>query len=288
MDWIKTTYYILDTLLCTKTEELVKSTNIMINNIKSINYTPILTKIFMVYVNIQVKATKIYNHLYNNYDFVKTTVDNVSYSIEYVKTKYNKVRIEPFEKQWVCISMLLDNNKDMFFGNKDIYLEKYQYIKPHKTPDVSETDYYNECLTYFSKTAMSIANCDNNVIEIMITMKVNNNLFNKSFRKNTTINENEKLYNNKISKASFLSIEYTHPEMKNKISIEIPKNMYFINNNILSSLFIKRYLEYQYEPYIFDDNYVIDLMDNDVNTFSINHTEYIILSENTYQVIKNE
>ena len=289
MDWIKNTYTKLNVLFSTNAEYLINSTNVIVKNFMDIDYNSFIIPIFMTFINIKTSVFNFGNYLYNNFDIVKKSVDITSYNIEYqIATTYNKRRIEPFENYWICVSMLLNNNKDKFSGNEDIYLENYQFIKPHQTPDISQKDYYSDCLTYFTETASSIASCDKQVLETMVTMRIGNNIFNKSFNKGTIINKDEPNYCNKQSKVSFLSIEYTHPEMNKKILINIPKSMYFINNNILSSLFIKRYLEYQYEPYVFDNKYTINLIDNNVNMFSMKYTDSILLEEKTYQVIKNE
>ena len=74
----------------------------------------------------KIKLNTFGKYLYTNYDIVKKSVDITSYNIEYQKARYNKHRIEPFEEYWICVSMLLNNSKDKFSGNEDIYLENYQ------------------------------------------------------------------------------------------------------------------------------------------------------------------
>ena len=179
---------------------------------------------------------------------------------------------------------MLNNDENLFTGNKQIYLENYQHIKSHTTPDVSKMEYYNNCLSYFGKMATSIAKSDDNVIETMVTMKLDDGTTNHSFNKPTS----EPTYSNTRSKSSFLTVEYTHPKMQNRISIELGKELYFTNNVILSTLFIKRYLEYQPEEFIFDENYTVNLMDNNVNMITLTYSQSILLSEDSYKVVKNE
>ena len=147
-------------------------------------------------------------------------------------------------------------------------------------------------MNYFVNTAKSISSCNNNVVETMITMKLKNQYynkcFNKSFNKENSENKAETCYSNTETKGSFLSVEYTHPNMKNKIVMNIPKDVMIQGNIIMSPLFIKRYLEYQYEYYIFDENYKVNIMDNNVNMLSLKYTDSILLSEKSYSVIKNE
>ena len=284
MDFITNAYTILSAILFTNVEYLVESRNMMINEIVNIDYTTFLPKMFLVYVDIKIRMTKAGNYLYNNFDVVKNTVDTSSYKYERIKALYNAHRIEPFDKNWVCISVLLKNDENLFTGNKQIYLENYQHIKPHTTTDVSKKEYYNNCLSYFGKMATSIAKSDNNVIETMITMRLDDGITNNSFNKNT----DEPTYSNTRSKASFLTIEYTHPKMETRITMNLDKDLYFTNNVILSSLFIKRYLDYQPEDFIFDENYTINLMDNNINMITLTYPQSIMLSEDSYRIIKNE
>ena len=259
MDWISNTYKILDTILCTNTEYLVKSTNFVIKEFEldKIDYTNLQTKLFLFYIDVKTKVDSVCSHLYNNYGFVKTFVDKTNYNIDTIKAVYNNVRIEPLNDNWVCISLLLKNDNKLFSGNNEIYLEHYQYIKQHNSADISQKQYYNKC-------------------------------FNKSFNKENSENEAETCYSNTETKVSFLSVEYTHPNMKNKIVMNIPKDVMIQGNIIMSPLFIKRYLEYQYEYYIFDENYKVNIMDNNVNMLSLKYTDSILLSEKSYSVIKNE
>ena len=284
MDFITNAYTILSAILFTNVEYLVESTNMMINEIVNIDYTTFLTKMFLVYVDIKIRMTKAGNYLYNNFDVVKNTVDTSSYKYERIKALYNAHRIEPFDKNWVCISVLLKNDENLFTGNKQIYLENYQHIKPYTTTDVSKKEYYNNCLSYFGKMATSIAKSDNNVIETMVTMRLDDGITNNSFNKNT----DEPTYSNTRSKVSFLTIEYTHPKMETRITMNLDKDLYFTNNVILSSLFIKRYLDYQPEDFIFDENYTINLMDNNINMITLTYPQSIMLSEDSYRIIKNE
>ena len=87
------------------------------------------------------------------------------------------------------------------------------------------------------------------------------------------------------SKAKFLSIEYTHPLMKMGIVFELDKSVYFVGNQILSPTFVKSYLEYQSELYHFDMDYVLKIMDGDINSFELGFDKYVVLTENGYNIV---
>ena len=284
MHFITNAYTILSVILFTSVEYLVQSTNMMIIEIQNVDYTTILTKLFLIYVDTKIRVSKCGNYLYNNFDCIKNTVDTTSYNLDKITAVYNNYRIEPFNNNWVCISILLKNDETLFTGNQQIYLEYYQHIKPHTIPDVSNTDYHNNCLSHFGKMATSIAKSDNNVIETMVTMKLDDGTTINSFNKST----DERTYSNTRSKSSFLTVEYTHPKMQNRISMELEQDLFFTNNVILSPLFIKRYLEYQPEEFIFDENYTINLMDDTINMITLTYSQSILLSEDSYTIITND
>lgn len=287
MNWVTNTYNILSTMMFTNVEYLVQSTAYVLYEFFNIDLNSIATSLFLNYIEIKTKVNNMGLYVYNNNTFIKNIVDKTSYKFKYAVASYNNHRIEPFNTSWICVSILLLNDTEHIVGNNYIYIEDYHYIKPHVNEDISRIQHYNNCLRHLTETAQSICNSDN-VKDTMVTMKAGDIMFTKTYNKDLIMNEEEQLYLNIQSKVSFISIEYTHPSMQCKIIITIPKNTYFVNNIVLSSVFIKRYLEYQSENYVFDDKYVIQLMDNNINMFSLKHNEYILIKEKSYEVIKNK
>jgi hypothetical protein len=62
---------------------------------------------------------------------------------------------------------------------------------------------------------------------------------------------------------------------------------YFIEGNeILSYTFISRLLEYQSDKkHVFDTNYVVQVMDHDIQTFELKSNQYVKLGMDDYQII---
>ena len=86
----------------------------------------------------------------------------------------------------------------------------------------------------------------------------------------------------------FLSIEYIHPLMDEKIVIDLNSSLYLIGNEILSADFIERYLEYQNIPFVFDYDYSIEIMDSKINTFTIKYGQYILLNKTNYEILDHK
>jgi hypothetical protein len=88
-----------------------------------------------------------------------------------------------------------------------------------------------------------------------------------------------------LSSVSFLDIQYHHPEMKDSLILEIPKEWCCVGNDLFSSAFVLRMLYYQTLPFVFDMRYSLDIMDNELNMFSLNSNQHIVLNETTYEVM---
>lgn len=82
----------------------------------------------------------------------------------------------------------------------------------------------------------------------------------------------------------FLSIEYSHPIMEDKIPIELDARTYMEGNDILSRQFVRRYLEYQSEPFVFDDNYKLEIMDAKIKMLVLKSDQYVTIGKTGYDI----
>lgn len=87
-----------------------------------------------------------------------------------------------------------------------------------------------------------------------------------------------------VSHAKFFNIEYIHPSISENIEITIPKSQYIANNDLLSKTYVFNYLQNQSQPYVFDDQYKLQIMDENLNIFEIQSHQYIRLLEGGYVV----
>jgi len=123
--------------------------------------------------------------------------------------------------------------------------------------------------------------------EGMVTLKVENKYANQVFLKPRPVTMSAVLPL-VPSPHFFLSIKYTHPLMKTSIYIDLDKGYYNVNNEILSPLFIKRYLEHQPLNYHFDLDYVVEILDNNVQTVELRSSQYVLLGNSEYVVVTQE
>lgn len=213
--------------------------------------------------------------IYDSDPKIKNIIDSVVYFIKYAYCTAYSQKIEPMKNNWICTSILMKRNSS-FIGGEYNYNETYEFMN---------TDNILEPLKEMSDNITSIVESSNNTVECMITMKNGEKYINHVF-----FNKNEPKMETELplvpSKHRFISVKYTHPNMDESVFIDIDNEYYYANNEILSPLFIKRYLEYQPLIYDFDMDYELEIMDNDINSYKLSSKQYILLADSTY-TIKN-
>jgi hypothetical protein len=181
--------------------------------------------------------------------------------------------MEPVYKEWINVTLLEPRNPDNINEIDYKYNEKYMEV-------VNSND--DECLRYIknihdsNKSTISIAG--------LIIIKIEN-LYTYQLMNSTNFKYIE--IENEISDVRFLSIEYSHPKMNKTLYIELSKNHLLIGNKILSFVFVLRYLHYNYSQYqyIFDEDYILTIMDNNINMITVNSKQYCELEESMYKIV---
>jgi len=87
-----------------------------------------------------------------------------------------------------------------------------------------------------------------------------------------------------LSDAKFMSVEYVHPQMTESIPLHVPNDMLVSGNVLFTPAFVLRALKHQTEPFHFDMDYRIKVMDAMVNIFEIKSDECMVLHAHGYDV----
>jgi hypothetical protein len=123
-------------------------------------------------------------------------------------------------------------------------------------------------------------------VETIVILKLNDKKLVRIFVKSLLEPIKKNLFISNIpSKAKFLNIEYTHPNIKNSITLNVGQEYFIEGNELLSPSFVKRMLEYQNKSYYFDFNYKLKIVDNHINFFEIGSQEYILIEKENYKII---
>jgi len=141
------------------------------------------------------------------------------------------------------------------------YKETYEIISQNNIPEIAPTPVESNAFTLIKwKTPEYYLSFQNALPKIDIS--------------NTTISE-----------VSFLSVQYTHPKMKDSILLNLPKSLFLVGNEILGPAFIYRWLLYQSNPFIYDKDYAIHIIDNNVQFVSMKYPQYCLIEENHYYIV---
>jgi hypothetical protein len=88
------------------------------------------------------------------------------------------------------------------------------------------------------------------------------------------------------SRVKFISIDLVFPYKETSYVIELDKSVYLIHNEILSYGFLSRYLDHHYGTGLMDDEYLLNIMDNNMDTVQLKARDYIVLNSNSYNIIR--
>jgi len=232
------------------------------------DYAGLLLKIVVFYSFIVESIQSYAKYAYDNYDFVKEVTKRIQYGWLLIVCFFYDRAIEPYEKNWISISMYYKNETSSFFH------ENFHFFEGEQTDIMDE-------FKKWSNGTVSIIKNEKNVVETLISMKYNDQY---TYR----IHSENSLETIVPSNVRFLSIEYTYPSLKNPIVLNICPNEYIVGNEILSITFIKRMMEYQYNAMVFHEDYVINIMDNNIQEFQLKKGQYVILHEDTYEIKNNK
>jgi hypothetical protein len=199
--------------------------------------------------------------MYSSHPLVSNIVDTSTYSIKFLCSYLTDTRMEPMTNKWIS-SIAIDKQNMM--------TELYEYDIGY----VVET-FKNQ----LSALRVVLGECTN-YVEGMVVLRNHDQYL-------CRLTSSESTLSNVIlpSSVRFLSIEYRHPDMSTGIYIDLPTGMYSVDNEILSDLFVKRCLEYQSYPYIFDTRYTLHLIDQDIAELELSSGQFIRIHDDTYSVL---
>lgn len=231
-----------------------------------------ITKLFSIYNNIQTNISIKFNHYYYSNEIFHNSFNifkHLIYKIDAYMLDYN---IEPIEENWINTSMFYvdENNKLILKEDYDnIYFSKDQELIL-KTMKLK--------LEKFNK--LQIKELDS--IKYFYFAKYKNKYFCKiDPAKFAITNLNEKFVSD-----PFIEIIYVNLDNNQEIEIELDKAYFVKNNDILSTVFLKRYFNYRSKSkdFVFSQNYILKVTNFNFEEFEIYKNQYINLDDNKYTI----
>jgi len=220
--------------------------------------------------NLCVHAGDAFKKLCEKYPELNELVEKFTTNFKYVENGlvrfFANHRFEPKNSPWISITWMNNDNdttEDYFDFSSEVYSEQSM----------------NLCYDITMKESMAKAMHGNDGIIIM------------RYEDKTRCNMIEKYDDKNIyepSNVKFLAIEYKHPIMVESILIELDRSWFLCGNQLLSNVFVRRYLDYQPASFYFDGNYTITLIDSNMNITKIDQSQYVVIEKDTYRIVENE
>ena len=244
---------------------------------------PICILLFTQYVSLYRTIKSHFEYTYDTYPIVRDMTNELKLAYDMLHASYYNYHTEPPVEPWLCVVFINKNNLPERKNNPYTFIEEYSYFLPYEN-EIDETSYCNGYLEEAHDAANNIIDFES-IYESMIVMNVKNTYYYRILYDTQRTFEPIPTLSNHCD-THFLTIQYCHPKQNTSIDIQLDKRIYIIGNEILSPTFVLRYLEYQPIPFYFDKDYTIDIMDTNINMFTLTSNEYICLEKNTYTIQK--
>ena len=221
--------------------------------------------------------------------FLQRTVSEVKYGTQVIYSFMTSTRMESRELPWMAIYGLLPN--EVGITNRFTLIENFQpFFSSYLFEDLFGG---NEELEYTMKYISGIGSrITSNVISPLVVIKGIYEGESIYLARKGSFSTSEKQsmipYSCKKVSTPFLSIEYTHPEMKEAIELKLDAGWWRVGNELFTPAFVLRALEYQSNGYYFDEDYTIRLLDTHCNIIILNSNMYIVITENGYEWKREE
>jgi hypothetical protein len=266
---------------------LVKKTHdislIIIEKVKNYDYQALGLKIAFYAGQAKQFLVETYEKNCKKGELIDVAKETAVYYIKYLHSVAVSYRIEPMENEWISTACIYQTPFDVSTMSYT-YNENYEPIRDVGDKDATQS--VSPPLEQFNiwfHAAQNLMKSSKNIDECLLTMKQGDKYIYKICNRcNKAGNE----LSDELSKVKFLNIEYFHPENEKSITIEMDRNAYLIGNEILSSTFVKRALEYMNDRKSFDMSYSLKIMDNNLENFVLKSDEYIVLERDSYKIIK--
>lgn len=212
--------------------------------------------------------------VYQEYYAVRMIVDAAVFMKETYTSLTSRKRLEP-PGNWVQVCSTHHLTRGYHIGDgKPIYTENYQVIQ-----DAIELEPYFKT-SYENNRELRAENKEYEDSDALIIARSNDKY--RVLRCYAT--PVPPVFPLEPSNVKFLSVEYFATKDSAPIVLQIPKTMYIVNNELFSPGFIRRALEYQDEPFDFDKEYIVKIMDQSLNQVELDQTKYIRLGELEYSI----
>jgi hypothetical protein len=229
---------------------------------------------FTEHNSMKTKIARQLTRLYHAHPYITYVTDVSVYGYNYIPAICYERCIEPFQSNWTTHSLVL--------GNQTKYIETYKMV--HDNNSISKIYTFLRNINLHAESLNKIK-LNNTFIDKLLYAKFGNIYISRV--KITGDSQIQSLNDfSKVSKVVFLTVSIK--SNKTKININMKKEWMYVNNELFSTAFLERYFRYNNVDCQLATDYVVNIMDDNINMFQLKSCEYILLDEKTYQVKTRE
>jgi len=237
----------------------------------------------MTYSKIKIFFSTRKKELEKKYPAVQMFDEYAWYFIRMIHSILINTRIEPKENHWISVAPLYKLSS-VQESNHNYILEEHTNLLPC-VEYITTTLRNEDLILHMNEWIDATQNLydDETLKEVMIILKFGKEYIYKICKKGM---KHLQSISFELSDMRFLSIEYSYPGINKPIFIDIHKCAYMIDNDLLSPAFIKRFFDFNIgvDKDVFRSEYVLKIMDNNLNNFELKSDQYIVLQKNGYVI----
>lgn len=206
--------------------------------------------------------------IYDDNDCIHDVVDATVYMTEYTCKACSSNIEEPMERTWISKNTVdLSNNKLIC-----------EYV-PLNNFEIDElNDHFLEFSVHRYFKDMNRESKDD-----LIIFKGYNKVKKESYYICVRLFVFINIFQIHFSKVGFLSVTYTNGEHRS-ITLVVDKQWLVIGNELFGYTHILRMLEHQGEPFHFSMDYVLNIIDTDINVFELRSDKYLKIGRDGYTI----
>jgi hypothetical protein len=242
-------------------------------------------------------------YCYKNNENIKFIADNATSIYEQINDFLSRKKKEPIAEYWIslCTVQNYDRSENHYVETIQLYEEpiiERDILEFTKNVGIVTNNIRNTIVVVKSGGfyKIHINDPDDDIVEVSSTGSTGSTCSEvvEIMKKNAEDDcDDENKSNNDCSDANvtksfeiepscfrIMSINYFHPDMNDPIELKIPKEMLLVKNQLFSPAFVRRCLEYQNYRFAFDTRYSVEIIDANVNIFTLKHNQYLQINEN--------
>lgn len=231
-----------------------------------------VSKILWNYNTLIVFCERKLNHIYVNNELIRNSVDFIKEKTDYVMTLFDNSLKEPPYACWINSIHCIETDDIINYNDDYIICEKINCLNNEDYKDI--VDIFNNELEKSYKQLIISDEIDKNMCCVIGLIDKKYMILSNSHDKITF----------EVPSVQVISIFYNHPLMEENIQLIIPKEYIYVNNTLLNCAFVLRCLKMQKESFIFDKNYFITIMDEDINEYEIRYNQYLHVNKDTFEI----